>query len=211
MKMEVEILKKKEDLEQTMPFRVECLLWGTKDIPKTYGYLGFLPGDGFYLKMICEEKNPLRTYWKNQEPVYRDSAMEAFFMFESSGEASRQSGDQVYLNFEANANGALLAGYGKERMYRSCFSKEIMEQFACKADRGEDFWSVSLRIPQTVLERIYGPLDLGPGSSFACNFYKLSETESIEHYASYSPIKTQIPSFHLPEYFASAQIIDKGI
>ena len=37
------------------------------------------------LKMVCVEKDPLRTYIADQDPVYQDSAMEAFLQFESAG------------------------------------------------------------------------------------------------------------------------------
>lgn len=32
-----------------------------------------------YISNLCVEKNPLRIYKKDQDPVYKDSAMEAFF------------------------------------------------------------------------------------------------------------------------------------
>ena len=34
-----------------------------------------------YIKLVCEEKDPLRVYKEDQDPVYKDSAMEAFFQF----------------------------------------------------------------------------------------------------------------------------------
>lgn len=71
--------KNKELLESVEMFKIENLLWGTEKIAKTYGYIGFVPGDGLYIKLVCEEKNPLRIYKKDQDPVYKDSAMEAFF------------------------------------------------------------------------------------------------------------------------------------
>ena len=77
--MIIKVINSKDELEALEPFRVEYLLWGTKRIPKTYGYLGFVRDEGFYLKMVCEEKEPLRTYENVLDPVYRDSAMEAFF------------------------------------------------------------------------------------------------------------------------------------
>ena len=203
--MEVKIIRNAEELNSVPSFRVECLLWGTKKIPKTYGYLGFVPEDGFYLRLVCEEKEPLCIYETDQDPVYRDSAMEAFFQFEA--ERSR-GGREVYVNFEMNANGALLAAYGESRTYRSYFSPEDMKEFSCRAVREEDRWSTELRIPVSILEGIYGPLHLGAGSSFTCNFYKISETAEIEHYASYSPIRSETPSFHLPEFFASAEIVE---
>lgn len=36
-------------------------------------------GEGLYIKLVCEEKDPLRVYKEDQDPVYKDSAMEAFF------------------------------------------------------------------------------------------------------------------------------------
>lgn len=204
--MIVEMICSSNDLEKTEPFYVDKLLWGTKEIPKTYGYIGFVPEDGFYLKMVCEEKDPLRTYTDDRSPVYRDSAMEAFLLFESGRE---RTGVHTYLNFEMNANGALLAAYGKERTYRSYFSREECQTFECRARVEEEKWSVTLRIPVSALEQIYGPLDLKEGSTFSCNFYKISETKEIEHYASYSPILSDTPSFHVPEFFETAVISEK--
>ena len=206
MSMRVEILKDKTELDQTAPFRVECLLWGTRAIPVTYGYLGFVRGEGFYLKMVCEEKDPPRTYVNAMDPVYRDSAMEAFFQFEpkNGGKAS-----SVYLNFEVNGNGALLAGYGSGRIYRTYFCREEVEIFDCKARVDESQWEFSLHIPIEVLERIYGSLELEEGSVFKCNFYKISESKEIEHYASCFLIDSKTPSFHLPEYFGKARLCAK--
>ena len=98
--MIIKVINSKDELEALEPFRVEYLLWGTKRIPKTYGYLGFVRDEGFYLKMVCEEKEPLRTYENVLDPVYRDSAMEAFFQFEHENGGRRIT---PYLNFEVNA------------------------------------------------------------------------------------------------------------
>ncbi len=199
--MNVKILNNPNELNTVVPFEVNHLLWGTKSIPHTYGYLGFVPGDGFYLRMVCEESDPVRTFTRRNDPVYQDSAMEAFFHFDPKGSFS-----PVYLNFEVNANGALLAAYGSERIYRSYFTDAEYKEFACSAQVLEDRWIAQIRIPISVLENIYGPLSLKAGDTFTCNFYKISETAEIEHYASYSPVRTPVPSFHLPEYFAQATL-----
>ncbi len=203
--MTVEVIGSKQELEDVEPFYVEQLLWGTQSIPKTYGYLGFVPEEGFCLKMVCEEKDPLRTYENMMDPVYRDSAMEAFFQFEPE---RQNRGSAIYLNFEVNANGAMLAAYGSGRTYRTFFTKEEMEEFGCSARIEEDCWSFQLFIPLRILDEIYGPLNLGRGSRFTCNFYKISESKEIEHYASCFPIRSEIPSFHMPEYFGEAVIAE---
>lgn len=187
-------------LEQTPMFKVDKLLWGTKECPKTYGYLGYKKKDGFYLRMICEEKNPCRSYKKNMDPVYKDSAMEAFFQFfpKSMNETP------IYLNFEVNANGALLAECGPDRENRICLQEDELSQTHCKVVIEEKFWKWDLRLPETLLHKIYGSFELE--NEFRCNFYKISENPQIEHYASYSAIKTERPNFHEPSYFAKAVI-----
>lgn len=205
MKLEVAMIHTKDELTKLKPFQVTHALWGTRKFPKTYGYIGFIPEDGFYLKMICEESEPLRTYTQPNDPVYKDSAMEAFLMFEPPAARGTKAS---YLSLEVNANGALMAAYGEMRMYRTYFTGEEHRAFECRAEINDNQWSVEMRIPVWVLEKVYGPLDLGEGSYFTCNFYKISETAEIEHYASYSPILTSIPSFHLPEFFAEAEIVE---
>ena len=65
MKLEVAIIERKEQLDDLIPFRVENALWGTEKFPPMYGYIGFIPQDAFYLKLICEEKNP-QLYYRAQ-------------------------------------------------------------------------------------------------------------------------------------------------
>lgn len=200
--MRVKMIKSAAELSFVEPFYVEHLLWGTRSIPKTYGYIGFVQDEGFYLKMICEEQNPLRTYIHDQDPVYQDSAMEAFFMFEEE-----HSEEPIYFNLEMNSNGALLAAYGKDRLCRTGFSRENCRRIGCEAKIGEESWEVSFHVPLSLLHEIYGLFHLGEGSTFSCNFYKISETKEIEHYASYSPVLTEMPDFHRPEFFEKAVIV----
>ena len=201
--MKISQLQNAGQLENTEPFYVRNLLWGTESIPETFGRLGFIPGDGFYLNMVCMESDPLRTYTEDQSPVCMDSAMEAFFCF-TGGDGSGET--PVYLNFVMNAHGALLAEYGRNRRERTPFSTDEMKMLSHRAQIGPDRWSIFLRIPPAVLENIYGPLHFEGGSRFTCNFYKISETREHEHYASWSPVRTEHPDFHRPEYFGPAEI-----
>ena len=196
--MLVKIIKKKENLDQVLPFYIENLLWGTVSIPETRGYLGFVEGEGFYLKMICQESDPRREYYEDNDPVYQDSAVEAFLQFD----------DKHYINLEMNANGALLAAFGAGRENRRYFTSSELEKFECRAECREAEWEVSVSLPLSVIESAFGAAKLGRGSSFACNFYKISETAEIEHYGSYAPVRTPVPDFHRPEFFAAARIED---
>lgn len=190
-----------KEICQCERFEIKNLLWGTKSIPQTYGFMGVIPEQGFYIEIFCEETNPLAVYKENNEPVYKDSAVEVFLQL-SDG----QGLSPVYLNFEMNANGALLAGFGEERKNRKSFSADEMKYFCCEAEQGMTGWKICLHIPGCILKKVYGMVHLESGTRMACNFYKISETKSIEHYASFSPIVSESPSFHLPEYFAKAVI-----
>ena len=55
--MEVRLIENKELLESVELFKIENLLWGTEKIAKTYGYIGFVQGEGLYIKLVCEEKD----------------------------------------------------------------------------------------------------------------------------------------------------------
>ena len=189
-------------LEQTPMFKVDKLLWGTKECPKTYGYLGYKKKDGFYLRMICEEKNPYRSYKKNMDPVYKDSAMEAFFQFfpKSTNETP------IYLNFEVNANGAMYAKYGFGRQGRVFLSDEIYKETGVNSVIEKDHWTMSLLIPEKFLKEVCDYLPDGSGKEIYCNFYKISEDPAVEHYISFSPIDSEKPNFHLPVFFAKAEV-----
>ncbi|MEG0108485.1 MAG: carbohydrate-binding family 9-like protein, partial [Lachnospiraceae bacterium] len=121
MKYLIKTIDDKSLLNTCHQFIIQYPLWNTTILPNTYGYLGFVPNDGFYLHMTCEESNPLRTYTEMNAPVFKDSAMEFFLQLSTDHVLS-----PIYLNFEMNANGALLGMYGDKREKRNLFSyKEI--------------------------------------------------------------------------------------
>ena len=138
MKLEVAIIERKEQLDDLIPFRVENALWGTEKFPPMYGYIGFIPQDAFYLKLICEEKNPLRVYTEINDPIYRDSVMEAYLMFEP---VSSRANEENYLKT------CSLKGQIAEYIY------DLLNQ----AEDNEDILSENERLEMTDIEkrRIY--------------------------------------------------------
>ena len=47
MQYKVKIISSKQELHTCSRFEVSHGLWGTDTFPKTYGYLGVVPGEGF--------------------------------------------------------------------------------------------------------------------------------------------------------------------
>lgn len=158
--------------------------------------MAMLKDDGFIILMTAIEKNPLRRYSKDDDPVYKDSALEAFLNFNPER-------GQDYLNFEMNANGAILSGFGRGRNRRRV--ADITKYRAtCTAEISEASWNVILKIPMELIRDVYQLDSIEAGSKITCNFYKICEDPQFEHYASYAPIMNDIPDFHLPEFFSEA-------
>ena len=62
--MEVQVIESKELLETVEPFKSD-ICYGNGGIPKTYGYIGFAKGEGFYQTGMSGEKSfPLKFYKK---------------------------------------------------------------------------------------------------------------------------------------------------
>lgn len=201
MLYQVHSLNEAEQLASCPQFSIDRFNWGGDYRPISRGRLGFLSSCGFLLEMECEESNPCRIYTEDDDPVYLDSAMEAFFCFLPDEK------NPCYLNFEMNANGAMLACYGTDRQHRVPFSPETRSGLICRVRIEENCWKIRLMIPLSLLESVYPGLILQTGSTFTCNFYKIKESEGLTHFASFAPIPTKEPNFHLPEYFAKARIV----
>ena len=199
----VKTISKEEQLDECTLFKVDCFNWGGDYRPETYGRLGFIPGDGFYLKMTCKESNPTRVYEHVNDPVHLDSAMEAFFQFYPN-----DPNPSPYFNFEFNANGALHVKYGVSRKNRIAFPLDLIHSCRCKSKIYEDHWTCELHIPLNLIEYIFHKKEFKVGDSFNCNFYKIKESKGLTHFGSYAPITSDQPDFHLPNFFTKATVID---
>lgn len=196
----VHTIETTNDISRCPAFYVDCFNWGGDYRPVTCGRLGYLPDTCFLLEMTCEEADPCRTYLHDGDLVYLDSAMEAFFCF------APEEDSPCYLNFEMNANGAMLACYGRNRQDRMPFPEELRQGLFCQANVLEDRWSIRLTLPLALIRAVYPDIVLLDDSIFTCNFYKIKESEGLTHFASFAPIPTPEPNFHLPEYFACAKL-----
>ena len=70
MKYFVKQIHDKSQIEQCEPFAIHQYMWNSTREPKAYGWMGYLEGQGLFVKMVCEETNPKRVYQNPQDPVY---------------------------------------------------------------------------------------------------------------------------------------------
>lgn len=199
----VHIISEPAGLDACPLFRVEHFQWKNRVRPRAAGRLAYLPGRGFLLRMEALEPDPKREYTAPQSPVCRDSAMEAFFAFTES----RPKNDDLYFNFEINANGAMHAKYGAGRKNRTPLTAAQYEACGVRAALLPNRWQIELTVPLSLLAPLTGRDAFAPGDRFYCNFYKISESPEIEHYAAYRPLDSETPNFHLPSCFGEAVLV----
>lgn len=167
--------------------------------PACTAQLEYVPELGFTVKLICHESAPLARYTQFMDDVWNDSCLEFFVNF------APQNTDK-YLNFEMNAKGAWLVGFGKEREGRVV--PALFEGYAHppKATIEADRWSVELFLPLKDMKELFGDFDPQPGYRFLGNFYKCGDETPAEHYLSWHPITSAGPDFHRPECFGTLEI-----
>lgn len=203
MQYQVKRIENKNQIEQCEKFAINHFMWDSKQEPKAYGWMGYVEGEGLFVKMVCEETNPVCKYKNHKDPVYKDSAMEVFLAF-PEGEITN---DCMYTNFEINSHGAMLANFGEGRHGRQFISDEQYEETGVKSTIESDKWFLEVLFPESYLNEICNFGAIKEGKEFYCNFYKIAESEEIQHFGSFSPIVSETPNFHLPVCFAKAVIV----
>ncbi|MCQ2148050.1 MAG: hypothetical protein MJZ16_11110 [Bacteroidales bacterium] len=129
--------------------------------------------------------------------VYKDSCCE-FFILSQDGKS--------YYNFEINCIGTLHAALGPDINTRELLPEADMSKIVrysnLKKEKvnkpdGNYYWRVAMVIPFEVIG--IDPSNLP--ESISCNFYKCADETNHPHYVSWSPVGTEKPNFHAPDYF----------
>lgn len=174
---------------------IDNYFWLEGHTPATAAKLVYVTDYGFLLRMTCAEEAPKAVYTKYNDPVYTDSCMEFFCDW---------LGDGRYINMEMNANGTLLSCIGPDRHARTPIADlSGGEIFPVKGEVCDGHWQVTAEIPMVLLCRILGvdSIPFCKGYTFRGNFYKCGDETPIPHYGMWSPVGTEKPDFHRPEYF----------
>lgn len=57
----VKRIKSREEITFCRRFEVSHFQWVNGPEPETYGYMGYVEGEGLYVEMCCKEANPKRV------------------------------------------------------------------------------------------------------------------------------------------------------
>ena len=66
MEYQVKTIASKDEIESCERFEISNFMWTCLQQPRAWGWMGYLEGEGFYVKLVCEEKNRsarLPTIW----------------------------------------------------------------------------------------------------------------------------------------------------
>jgi hypothetical protein len=156
-----------------------------------------------YVRFEAFEKRVRIRNLDFQSSVYKDSCVEMFI----DPFPDKELG---YLNFETNAAGAMLLGFGPGRHDRKRVPPDDLAGFriqgsvrgAWDGPIGADSWTVRYRVPQMLFKKCYGEV-LRPGIAGKANFYKCGDETEVPHYGAWSPPRTPAPDFHRPEFFGT--------
>lgn len=183
---------------------IEKLNWPDEyaDKPEV-GFKLFQAEDGIILKFNVTEKFTRAIYTKDNDKVYTDSCVELFI---------DPSGDGSYYNFEFNAIGTLLLGFGKDRHGRQQAPEEIsglvkrlssLGRLPLETTALQKSWQLTVFIPFTAFW--YHSISSLAGKTIKGNLQKCGDDLPTPHYTTWNPIKTPHPDYHQPLYFGTLQ------
>ena len=156
-------------------------------------------GDCIFIKYFVQESVIKATYYKLNDPVYKDSCVEFFISFEDEDE---------YYNLEFNAIGTCKLNFGINRNKRQIISKNLVQKIkyyttiqnkAIGERNPEIHWELTLIIPLEVFSK--HKIKSLTGRRCAANFYKCGDDLPVPHYLCWNNIESSVPDFHLRQFF----------
>ena len=167
---------------------IDCQPWaGYSPAPRTtFRMLRY--ADGFSILMHTEETNLRAEITEENGKICSDSCMEFFL--------KPTPYDVNYLNFEFNPKGVLHLGLGKDR-YGRLHLEDSREIFHIETRAKEGDWTLKFDVPDAFLLRYFKQIS----NVFRGNFYKCGDLTDHPHYATWSPVDTPEPDYHLADFF----------
>ena len=191
------IMTDKPDWRKIKKAEINEYVWGGEYKPKAYAQLAYVPKTGFVCRLTAYESEPKAVYHNDMDPVYKDSCLEFFARYKDGG----------YINCEVNKNGAILSAYGEGRGDRTPIDKIAGHFPKVKILKNKKKWTAEITVGLDIIKAVYGRCIFKEKTAIYGNFYKCGDDCDVVHYGSFSPIGTEKPDFHRPEYFAKMTLV----
>ena len=167
--------------------------WEKGYAPKAEARLLYISGRGFALQMKAYEEDPTAVYGNYNDPVYKDSCLEFFVSFNKNS--------PKYMNFEMNSRGAFLAAVRTDRKNKTPIHELVSVLPEVKPIKGDGFWGAEAFFTLDFIKQAFGVSRFCRGDVIKGNFYKCGDETPQPHFGMWSPVCTETPDFHRPEYF----------
>lgn len=191
---------------QIEPQAVACCNW-----PEAFPYAPqvefrmFHTGEWLLLRFDVAEQYTMARVTQDNGRSWTDSCVE-FFISPDGKE---------YYNFETTCAGRLLLAWHRSRHEAEQAPQEVLQAVkrftslpfgqTFEERVGDNHWSLTLAIPPRALFR--HALNDWSGLQASANLYKCGDELSQPHFLSWSPIRTEKPDFHRPEFFAPIRFV----
>jgi len=158
-----------------------------------------------FLKYFIKENYFKAEKTETNQMVCEDSCVEFFV---SPGN------DGVYYNMEFNGIGTCLLGTGTGRGNSKRADPEIISKIRrmtsvgtkpVSEKSGEFAWTITIAIPFEVF--FHHKVKELKGKTFRANFYKCGDKLKVPHYVTWSPVATENPDYHQPQYFGLLKFV----
>ncbi len=152
-------------------------------------------GNCLFLKYFVSESTVRASYFRPNDPVYKDSCVEFFIALDGEGD---------YYNFEFNVIGTCKLNFGNHRNDRKLISEKAISTirfstFLRNVKGGNILWEITLVIPRSAFEK--HTIDSFKGKHCRGNFYKCGDELPLPHFITWNNVIAPSPDFHLPESF----------
>jgi hypothetical protein len=146
------------------------------------------------LKYYVEEAVIKASYYKTDDPVFRDSCVEFFIAFNR---------EDAYYNLEVNVIGTCKLNFGKNRYDRIVVAEQLIKKIrylsVIKNGNKAIQWQITLYVPADVFSM--HEIDDFSGQIGGANFYKCGDDLPTPHFLCWNDIDTPEPDFHVRRCF----------
>jgi len=143
--------------------------------------------------------------------VWEDAAVEFFF-------APDTAKPMIYFNLEINCIGTPLMFYIQKPMtdYIMLPEADIRKIKIASSLQGpieEEIadpitWTIEYKIPLAMIDFYANVTMPAPGVTWKANFFKIATNNSNEHFVTWSPVISENPNFHQPQYFGCLKFVE---
>lgn len=187
---------------QTVTNQIDTINWSAFSYKPQVTFRIGHTGSEIWLKLYVVEKHIRAVENRTNGDVYKDSCVEFFIAFN----------DKNYYNFEFSCIGTRHLSFGPGRGNRTRISSDIVEQIEIESSLGNQpfeaksgnfNWEIMIRIPLSCF--VFDTLQTFDNTTANANFYKCGDATAEPHFVTWSPVKTENPDYHRPEYFGLVQ------